>query len=268
MEIITKLNHFLPFDISTFAIAAAILLVGTILSGVLGRFVFGKRSNVNHAVSSAVGILFIYAITLIIHSTPLNLQIPVAPLPYSTIENGSLILFSFRESHFSQICQQVLSMIILAFLFNLADSILPKGKNLFLWLIFRIFSVILAYAMHILTVYLFVTYLPLYITTYAPIVLLFILLILILTGALKIVIGAAIATVNPIIGALYTFFFANIVGKQVTKAVFTTLILTILLFALHLAGIHIIAIVPESLIAYIPFAFILLVLWYIFFKVL
>jgi len=268
MEYITNLIQSLPFNMSSFVIAALVLLLGTILSGVLGRFIFGKRSNVNHAVSSAVGVLFLYAITIVVKSAAFDLSIPSAPLPYVNFTDTEIILFSFRNAHFTEICQQILSLIILAFLVNLTDSLLPKGKNLFLWLIFRIFTIIIAYALHLLAVYLFTTFLPQAITTYAPVILLGILIVLILTGAFKILIGAAIATVNPIIGALYTFFFANIIGKQITKAVLTSLIITILLFALHLAGIHTISFIPESLIAYVPFALILMVLWYLFFKIL
>ena len=41
-------------------------------------------------------------------------------------------------------------------------------------------------------------------------ILLGLLILLLLVGALKIVIGALLATVNPRIGAFYTFFFATI----------------------------------------------------------
>ena len=154
-------------------------------------------------------------------------------------------------------------MIILAFLVNLADNWLPKGKNIFSWTFFRCLTILIGYVLHILTVGLFATYLPDGIVTYAPVILLAILILLLLTGILKLLVGALIATVNPIIGGLYTFFFANMVGKQITKAVLTTAILSGIIIALHYAGVFAISIISSALIAYIPLMLILVVLWYI-----
>ena len=157
-------------------------------------------------------------------------------------------------------------MVILAFLVNLADGWLPKGKNIFSWLFFRCLTVVIGYLLHLIVVGLFATYLPEGIVTYAPVILLGLLVLLILTGALKVVVGAVLTTVNPIIGGLYTFFFANIVGKQITKAVLTTAILTALIIALQYFGIAVISITTAAMIAYIPFGIILIVLWYIVYK--
>ena len=85
---------------------------------------------------------------------------------------------------------------------------------------------------------------------------------MILTGALKIIVGMVLTTVNPLIGALYTLFFANIIGRQVTKAVFTTVIVSALFFLLEKLQVAAISIVPDALIAYIPFALFMLVCWY------
>ena len=93
-----------------------------------------------------------------------------------------------------------------------------------------------------------------------------ILVLLLLTGALKILVGALLTTVNPIIGGLYTFFFANIVGKQITKAVLTTVILSAIVIALRYIGLTVISIASAALVAYIPIAIILVVLWYIVYK--
>ena len=43
-----------------------------------------------------------------------------------------------------------------------------------------------------------------------------VLTVLLLVGALKLVVGAVLATVHPLIGAFYTFFFATLVGKALT----------------------------------------------------
>lgn len=246
--------------------AALILLLGTFLLSVFGRFVFGKRSALNHAVSSAIGILFIYAVTVVLRSSGANLSSLIAPLPFVTISSENLILFSFTGAHYTTVCSEILSMIILAFLVNLADGWLPKGKNIFSWVFFRCLTVVVGYFLHLIVVGLFATYLPEGIVTYAPAVLLGLLVILLLTGALKIVIGALLSTVNPIIGGLYTFFFATVIGKQVTKAILTTAILSAIVIGLQYAGIGVISIASAALLAYIPLMLLLVIVWFIVYK--
>lgn len=267
MEIITDFFSGIGINFDSFWKAALILLIGTFLLSIFGRFVFGKRSALNNAVSSAIGILFIYAVTVVLKSAGAQFESFIAPLPFVSISGDRLALFSFEGAHYTAICSEVLNMIILSFLVNLADGWLPKGKNIFSWLFFRCLTVIIAYLLHLIVVGLFAAYLPQGIVTYAPTVLLVLLVLLILTGALKIIVGALLSTVNPIIGGLYTFFFATVIGKQITKAVLTTAILAALVLALGYAGIGVISIASAALVAYIPFLIVLVVLWYIVIRV-
>lgn len=261
MEFITQ--YFQRFDFDSYIKIALILLVGSFLMSLFGRFVFGKRSALNHAVSSAIGILFIYAITVVLESAGADFSRFIAPLPFVSISGSTLSLFSFTNAHYTTVCAEILSMIILAFLVNLADGWLPKGKNIFAWVFFRCLTVVIAYILHLLTVWLFATYLPQGIVTYAPVILLAILLLLLLTGALKIPVGALLTTVNPIIGGLYTFFFATVIGKQITKAIVTTVILIAMVLGLQYIGVSSVAIDSAAMVGYIPFLVVLVVLWYI-----
>ncbi|MBO5867764.1 MAG: hypothetical protein J6Q54_02510 [Oscillospiraceae bacterium] len=263
MDTVATFFNSIGIDFDTFWKAALIFLIGTILLSVFGRFVFGKRSTLNHAVSSAIGVLFIYALTIVLGSAGEEFRKLIAPLPFVAFTESNLVLFTFQNAHYTTICTQLLSMIILAFLVNLADSWFPKGKNIFTWILFRCLTVILGYIMHLVVVYLFATCLPEGFLTYAPMILLVILVLLLLTGALKIIVGALMATVNPIIGALYTFFFANIIGKALTKAVLTTAILVALVFGLQYIGLGVISIASAALVAYIPVLLLLLVVWYL-----
>lgn len=266
MEAITDYFQSIGLNFDVFWKAALILLLGTFLMSVLGRFVFGKRSLLNNAVSSAVGILFIYAITVVLKSLGAQFEGWIAPLPFVSISGDQMALFSFEGAHYTLICSEILSMIILAFLVNLADGWLPQGKNIFSWLFFRCLTVVIGYLLHLIVVALFRTYLPEGIVTYAPAVLLGLLILLLLTGVLKILVGAVLSTVNPIIGGLYTFFFATIIGKQVTRSVLTTAILAALVFGLQYIGMSVICIASAALAAYIPFLVLLIILWYIVFR--
>lgn len=253
----------LGLDFYSLLYAAGLLLVGTIVLGAIGRFVFGKKSVLVNAVSSAIGILFVYALNIVLHSAGGDWQKFITPLPFITVTGDKLRLFSFAGADYTVICSQLVSMIILAFLMNLIDNFMPKGKNLFTWSFFRILTVLLAQAAHILVTWLLESYLPEGSLMYAPAIVLALLLILLLTGALKILVGALLTTVNPLIAAFYTFFFANVVGKQVTKAVLTTGLLAALVYALGYFGITSFTIAMGALIAYIPLAVILLILWFL-----
>lgn len=247
--------------------AAGVFLLGTLLLAMVGRFIFGKKNLLGQAVSSAIGVLFIYIVTVVLNSAGVRYEKLIAPLPFVTIQND-LLQFNPFQGHYAQICSQLLSMIILAFLVNLADRWLPNGKNLFSWLFFRILTVVVGYLMHILVVYAFRTYLPQGLVIYAPTVLLAILILLLLTGALKLIVGAVLSvSMGPVIGGLYTFFFANVIGKLVTRAVLTAGILALMIYVLNYFGIFAISIASAALIAYIPFLIILVALWYLVHKV-
>ena len=246
-----------------YLLTAGIIVVGLFLLGILGRLIFGKHSTLGGAASSVIGIVMIYAIAIVLHTMELPLQNFLAPLPLIDIQGQNLHFFSFTASEFPAICTQLVNVIILAFLVNILDRWIPKGKNIFLWLMLRIVTIALAMVLHLIVTNLLVMFLPEGIMAYSSIILLAVLLLMLLTGALKFLVGLALTTVNPLIAALYTFFFANIVGKQITKAVFTTAILAGIVYAMEHFGMAVISIAAAALIAYIPLVVVLLVIWYL-----
>jgi len=262
MEAIKKYFISSDIDIERF-VKAGIFLIGiSLILALISRMIFGKKSTLCRSVSSAIGILFIYAITIVLCSTGSEFQKFVSPLPFVTIEGNVLALFSFNQDY-TIICSEVLSMIILAFIMNLADCWLPVGKRIFSWILFRCIGVALAIILHLLVTNLLTSLLPEGLMTYAPTILLGVLALMLLTGALKFLVGILLTSVNPLIAAFYTFFFANTVGKQVTRAVLTTVILTGLVYLLYQLGIVVISIASAALAVYIPFILLLLGTWYV-----
>ena len=98
---------------------------------------------------------------------------------------------------------------------------------------------------------------------YAPTILLFLLVFLILVGFLNAILGLILTATNPIFGAIYAFFFSNLVGKQLTKAVFTSAIICVIIVLLGYFDYTFINISLSALSAYIPMAAVLLILWYL-----
>ena len=267
MEDIIRYLNSININFDSFWKSMLILLLGTLLLSSLGRFVFGKRSALSTAISSAIGIIFIYGITVIIGSLESEFDKLVTPLPLVSINNNEMTLFTFEGAHYTAICSEVLSMIILSFLVNLADDLLPKKTGFFAWLFFRFLTVVIGYLLHLIVVYLFATLLPEGLVTYAPTVLLGLLVLLLLTGALKLLVGAILSTVNPIIGGLYTFFFATAIGKRLSKAMLTTLLLGLLVWGLGQIGVSVISFASATPITYVPILILLIALWYLVVKV-
>ena len=267
MESVMQYFQSLNLNWVMFVKAVGALVGCSLILALVGRFIFGKRSTLCRAISSAIGILFIYAITVVLADAGEQFQRFLAPLPFVTFSGDSMILFSFHADY-TVICSQILSMIILAFLMNLADSWLPVGKKFFGWILFRCLSLIIALVLHLIVTGLLTTLLPEGLITYAPVILLGILVLMLLTGCLKFLVGLVLTTVNPLVAALYTFFFASLVGKQITKAVLTTAIMSGLILLLQELGVAAISIASAALVAYIPLLILLLALWYIIGKLL
>ena len=275
-ETVTALKTFLPtaqdlagiipsqIDLMTMLKFIGIFAGLSIVLSLLGRVIFGKRSSLNHALSSAMGFFFILVISTVVYVfDPRNLAQYLSPLPYVAFSGDYLVLFSFTNAGFAAICDELLSMIILAFLVNLLDTFIPKGKNVIGWYFLRFLTVVLAMGLHYAFTWASSAYLPGFLVTYAPVLLLIILVLGVFMGLLNVVLGVVLVTLNPIFGALYAFFFSTLVGKQLTKAIITTFVLTAVVAALNYFGTTMLCIAGSALAAYIPLLIVLLILWYL-----
>lgn len=259
-------SSYLPTEIDLVNAAQFMLFfaAGILILSVLSRVVLGKRSSLNHSLSSAIGILFIYAVTIVVYTfKPWNLELLLSPLPFVSFSGQFLVIFPIADAQFPALCSQLLSLVILAFLVNLIDTFLPKGDNPITWFVLRLLTVVVSMILNLAARWAFQTYLPGVLVTYAPSILLVLLVVLMLSGVLNLILGLVISMTNPFLGAMYTFFFSNIVGKQLSKAVFSSAILCAIVYLLEHFGYTVICITAAALMAYIPLVIILLVLWYL-----
>lgn len=256
-QILDVLRSLVPtgFDLEAFLTAVLVLVVGIFALGLLARLLFGKKSLLNHSISSAISILFIYIVTVVIHSFGVDLGFLLSPLPFVSISGDYLTL----TVNMSSLSSHLLSMVILSFLANLADSWLPSGKNAFSWFFFRCISVLLAMVLHLIVTAIIAALLPEGLLVWTPRILLWALMLMIVLGALKIL----FALTSPLFAALHSFFFSHTVGKMVYKAVLTTAILAAIVYVLNYFGIATVYIASAALAAYVPLLVILLLIWFI-----
>ena len=263
--LIELLSH-IPEGVDLASLLPTLVLfgAGTLILGVLGRIFLGKRSSLNHSVSSAMAILFIYGVTIVVYTfKPWNLTEYLSPLPFVRFAGEHLFFFSFDGVTLSALSTEILSLLILAFLVNLLDTFLPQGESIPSWFLFRFLTVVLSMGLHLVVNWAFNAYLPDFLVTYAPMILLGVLAAMLLVGILNLLLSVVLTVVNPIIGAIYAFFFSNVVGKQLTKAVFTTGLLCVLFFLLNYFGLYAVSIAQDTLLQELPYVGVVLLLWFI-----
>ena len=240
-------------NVSVIGLCIAICLVA-LICGFLGHLLFGKRSSLNHAFSSTLGILSLYIVGILLYQSELHFEDLLAFLPFVSLEDGYLVIFPILEADFPTLCSQVIRLVIMAFLMNLLDIWIPQGKNILGWILFRILTVFLAMLFLTPIMWFMDKYLPKSIQTIVPV-------LLFAVHGLSLVVGAM--TVNPVLRAVYTFFFASLIGKQISKALLTTLMLVALVYTLNKMGYVVISIASLTMSCLIPIIIVLLLFWYI-----
>lgn len=239
-------------------------VAGTLVLSILGRIVLGKHSSLNRSLSSAMGILFLYAATIVFYTLrPWDPKVSISPLPFITFFQDYMVIMPVVGVQPTILSRELLSLITLAFLVNLFGVMLPNKKKVFSWFIFHFLSLAVSFGAHYGIYWALDRFLPNVITTYAPIILLILLVVMLLLGFLNAVLGLILTITNPLIGAAYSFFFSNLFGKQFTKAVFTAGILSVILFIIGQLDYNFIQLSVSSLITYSPLAIISLILWYL-----
>lgn len=266
MEVITELQAKLEQhreQLIHYAIFLGILLFGLLFLSSIFRFLFGKKAQINRAVSSAMEILCLYIINIVIYSLGVRLDIFLAPLPFVQIRGDFIHIYPIFQAEFTDLCSKLLKILIIALLVNMVNDLIPKGKHLISWYFFRLLTVAIAVGINYVADWFLIQYLPQGLTQYAPTVLMVTLVALVLLGSLKLLTGIAISFLDPLVGALYTFFFSNYLGRQLARALLTTALLTAIVAILNYLELTFFYIAASALGAYLPVLAILLLLWYI-----
>ena len=249
--------------------ALILLFLGVIVFslgfGMLFRLFFGANCTINRSISGFLSILFVYAVTAAVYTLkPWDLNQYLSPLPFALFRRDILILSYSACSNLSLLAQQLLSLIVLSFIIHLLHVLLPKGRSFFGWLFFQLVAIAAAIFLNLAANWALNAFLPGVIANSAPMVLLGVLLVALLVSLFNPLLCVLFTVANPVIGLLYTFFFSNTIGKNLTRAVLSAALTCGLFYLMEYAGYSVIDITNQSLLTYLPFASVLVGIWYVF----
>ena len=243
-----------------------ILVISCFILGGLFRLLFGKRRPPAQAMAAIPGIFILYCTIFLLQNSSLSVYTP--PLPFVQLEVNFITLFPITTADRSLLCTELVHLVLLATAFGLIDDVLSHGKNFIVWLLLRCITLLVAFTGYFLMIGLLESMLPNAVVTYAPMILIGLLAIFLAVTVFKWLIGLILgASGGPILGAIYTFFVSNFVGRQLSKAAFIT---GFLCLATYLGNIYtssqLVYTIPIIAVI-IPIILLLSIVWYLLHKV-
>lgn len=264
-SILETTNALIPATLEKSIILSALLIVFVLGLGLVFRLFFGRNCAVNRGISGFLEVLFIYAATVTVYTLkPWNLTQYLAPLPFAIFRGDILIVSYSACSTIPLLCSQLLSLIILCFIVHLLNFVLPRGRSFVPWLLMRAVCVVLAVGVDLAANWALNTFLPAVIAESAPVALITVLAVTLLVSLFNPLLCILFTAANPIVGLLYTFFFSNTIGKNLTRAVLSAGMVFALFYGMDYFECIVINITPGALLRYSPFALALLGVWYVF----
>lgn len=264
-SILETTNALIPATLEKSIILSALLIVFVLGLGLVFRLFFGRNCAVNRGISGFLEVLFIYAATVTVYTLkPWNLTQYLAPLPFAIFRGDILIVSYSACSTIPLLCSQLLSLIILCFIVHLLNFVLPRGRSFVPWLLMRAVCVVLAVGVDLAANWALNAFLPAVIAESAPVALITVLAVTLLVSLFNPLLCILFTAANPIVGLLYTFFFSNTIGKNLTRAVLSAGMVFALFYGMDYFECIVIDITPGALLCDSPFALALLGVWYVF----
>lgn len=243
------------FDIlkTVLFLSALFFAAGTIL-----RVIFGKDSKTCRALSACLSIVMLYLAAILLYLFLPDIRSELASLPFVTVDHHRFVLWNLSELPDTILYSALIRLALLAFLVNFLEAVMPRGKAFFSWYFWKCATILLSLVLYRLCCSLADLYIPELFTTWAkPVILIFWSTIL-FSGIIKLLLSVVLTVMNPIIGALYTFFFSNLLGRQCSKSLLTTAVLVVLIVVLNHLGFAQFAFSDFSPASYLPVCAILI----------
>ena len=240
-----------PFDM--FHTLFYLIGVALIMAAMI-RLIHKKASQYNHALSSAMALMFMYMLMVLLHRLIPQIVDPVLeklPLIDVNFQTGTITLFQFSMDRFAESCRELVYVLILSFCLIGLDDIIPDSKNTATWMVLQFIIACMALAIYCFILNSINTFFPEVFTSVAPMILVSILLTVML------------AAVNPLLGAVSAFFSSNKLGMALGKSVMCSFVLIAMTVFLKYKALVNIPLVDLTLLVCALPLIILLLLWVI-----
>lgn len=244
--------------------SAAVVCVVLFALGAVLRMIFGRGSSLNGALSATLSVLLVYLTAVMLSWLVPQWRVALPQLPFVTVSQNRFFLWDLHQVSKSVVYGGILRLSILAFLVNLLEAFMPHGKKIHTWYLFRMGTVLAALVGYSMVVAWLERLLPGLFDQYAQVIVLGCWAVIALAGVLKVLLSVVLTVVNPIVGAVYTFFFSNLVGKQFTKSILTTVLCLAIVTLANQAGFSQFAFSDFSLVTCVPAGLLALVTLYLF----
>ena len=222
-------NSFFPegFHIMDVMPTLGFVIAVVAVVGVLIRLIADKASRYNHALASALAILFIYLVLMMLHGkSPANfVKDMLNCLPLIDYDGRNIILFQFGDGNAVAFFREFLLAFILSFILIGLDDLIPDAKNRAAWIVVQIFIAATAFFLYSYAVKAIEVFAPDMLDSYVPLIIGCILLFMVLLGILKVIFSLLLVAVSPLLGAISLFFGSAPMGKVLGKATLCAIVL-------------------------------------------
>lgn len=255
-------RNFHPFDmLPTLGLIIAVVF----MLAVMIRIIADKASKYNHALASAMALLFVYIFLMMIHDTnpPEFVKEALRILPLIDYESGVVTIFKFSGDNFLPIFEELLYAFILSFILIGLDDLIPDAKNAIAWIVLQVIIAAVSVFLYWGVIKAINAMIPGILDSYAPLILGCILLFMIGLAILKLILGLLVVAVNPLLGAVSAFFGTSPVGKSLGKAALCALFLCAVAFFVGNAGLTTFALADLTfMVCFLPL-FVVMLLWFV-----
>lgn len=253
---------FTPFDmLPTLGFIVAIVFI----LAALIRVVADKASRYNHALASAMAILFVYMFLMLIHneSAPGFTKDAFEILPLIDYKDNRITLFAFSGDNILGIFKELLYAFILSFILIGLDDLIPDAKNGLAWIVLQVVIACISVFLYWGVIKAINVFLPGVLDSYAPLILGCILLFMIALGVMKLILSLLLVAVNPLLGAISAFFGTSPLGKALGKAALCALILCAVAFFMGANGLSAFQLANLNFAVCVLPMLVLLLLWFV-----
>lgn len=248
-----------PFDMFP---TLAFIIVVVIVLAVLIRAIADKASKYNHALASAMAILFFYILAMLFHKIwPEPSQELLDILPLIDFDGKTVSLYQFAWTDIKGLFREFLYAYILSIIVIGLDDLIPDAKNGFAWIVLQTVILFFAMVLYWLVINTIDHFLPGILNSHAPLILGCFILTMVFLGILKLILGLLLVAIDPLLGAVAVFFKSNPFGQAMGKAALCTLVMFAVTVCMQVNGIDSFTLADLNLAVCAMPMLVLLVLW-------